>query len=650
MTFFRDLRCSPRALLNSFIYGSTFFLLICLFVMAYIFSDTYLSKQKVRLEESKDLISDFFDFQYRAISEEMWTENYASIRSRVAEIARQLSHASYDLVLADETGKCRAAFLDQQRNSPENGKANSQCIVPKELAERIGTFRSDSIRAFTRFDETRDRYLYIVPLFVGTVLKGYLYASISDPYGFCAENSVLLVMRLFFGPIMVILALWFAWLLFAKTAILKPYFETFIKMEKKEALGNLAGTVAHNIRSPLVVINSTVRTLQGNDQQKKLLIAVATRMENIANELITHYQGKSVPKGTEAMCFLLPVVDSIRVEKQEMLKDCNVEIHTDFTDMPSASVVPLKGSDLAVVLSNLLNNAIEACRGQDRRGEIKLSVHRSGDRQIAISIADNGKGMPSQILQRINTTGGTFGKEGGSGIGLQHAKRTITESGGNLSITSNEGFGTQIEIHVPLVSLPPWCPKGLDLTSFKQIVVLDDDPAMRLLWEQRLLGIKTILLSNPTQFDVSKYSDDSTFFIFDHDFGPLNITGLELIRRNQIGSRTVLVTSHFESPEIQQGVTEAGARLLPKFLVSQIDLALPEQGAQPRQIDLVLVDDDKMMHELWEFEAMQLGKRLRVATTADELDWSLIPKETPIYVDKNLENGVCCKISSMGAR
>ncbi len=588
--------------------------------MAYIFSDTYLSKQKLRLEESKDLISDFFDFQYRAISEEMWTENYASIRSRVAEIARQLSHATYDLVLVDENGNCRAAFLNQNRDSSEDVKAGTICTVPKELSEKLGTFRPDSIRASTRFDEAHDRYLYIAPLFVGTVLKGYLYASISDPYGFCSENSVILVMRLFFGPIMIILGLWFAWLLFAKTFILKPYFEAFVKLEKKEALGNLAGTVAHNIRSPLVVINSMVRTIQGNDQQKKLLIAVATRIENIANELITHYQGKSAPKGTEAMCFLLPVVDSIRVEKQELLKDCNIELQTDVNDVSSASVVPFKASDLAVVLSNLLNNAIDACRSQDHKNKVKLSVRRLGDRKISILIEDNGKGMSPQVLRRVNTTGGTFGKEGGSGIGLQHARNTISEAGGTLLITSEEGSGTQIEIQAPLVSLPSWCPKALDLSQFDQIVVMDDDPAMRLLWEQRLLGVRTVLLSIPEQFEVSRYSDDSTFFIFDYDFGPSSPTGLEIILRDHLGDRAVLVTSHFENLDIQKEVTECGAKLLPKFLVSQIDLVLSEQCTQPRQIDLVLVDDDKMMHELWEFEAIQLGKRLRVACSADELD------------------------------
>src|SRR5665213_1645164 len=96
------------------------------------------------------------------------------------------------------------------------------------------------------------------PLDVGAVRGGYLFASLSDPYGFYRGNSIALTLKIFAPVIGGIILLWFAWLYASRRFILRPYLLSLLDLEKKQALWKLAAQLGHDIRSPLAAMRRVV--------------------------------------------------------------------------------------------------------------------------------------------------------------------------------------------------------------------------------------------------------------------------------------------------------------------------------------------------------------------------------------------------------
>ena len=96
--------------------------------------------------------------------------------------------------------------------------------------------------------------------------------------------------------------------------------------------------------------------------------------------------------------------------------------------------------DLKRVLSNLINNAIEAYSATQ---EQKVIVYLKGH---SILVQDHGKGMSSDVSSKLFSPGASFGKEhsaqAGSGLGLYGAKKFMESIGGEILIESTPGLGT----------------------------------------------------------------------------------------------------------------------------------------------------------------------------------------------------------------
>ena len=76
------------------------------------------------------------------------------------------------------------------------------------------------------------------------------------------------------------------------------------------------------------------------------------------------------------------------------------------------------------------------------------------DKNIILTVSDNGKGIPPAILAKLGQRGETHGKAGGSGLGLFHARTTAVSWGGSLVITSTPGQGTTVTIKLPKAEAP----------------------------------------------------------------------------------------------------------------------------------------------------------------------------------------------------
>lgn len=106
------------------------------------------------------------------------------------------------------------------------------------------------------------------------------------------------------------------------------------------------------------------------------------------------------------------------------LRDANIAVN-----VPDV-VVRIPAPELARVLDILRENAVHACGG--RRANLTVSA-RVGVGTVAVSVADDGPGVPRELRARIFEAG-VSGTPGGSGYGLHAARRTIEQFGGTISL------------------------------------------------------------------------------------------------------------------------------------------------------------------------------------------------------------------------
>jgi two-component system, NtrC family, nitrogen regulation sensor histidine kinase NtrY len=98
------------------------------------------------------------------------------------------------------------------------------------------------------------------------------------------------------------------------------------------------------------------------------------------------------------------------------------------------------------VIINILKNAIEAVK-HDGTGQITLTLNKTVNDCIQLTIADNGEGMDTDTLNNIFIPFFTT-KPGGSGIGLSFSRQIIRQHGGTLQVSSEAGVGTVFTIEL----------------------------------------------------------------------------------------------------------------------------------------------------------------------------------------------------------
>ncbi len=157
---------------------------------------------------------------------------------------------------------------------------------------------------------------------------------------------------------------------------------------------------------------------------------------------------------TEKKCDLNSICKSILIEKTfeyQELSQIQFEFESHLTE---GTLVSIKESLLQRILSNFINNAVEAM--SSNCGKIKLMLFKDHD-QVKILVQDDGQGIPENILHIMGHKMVTFGKtnkpnapHSGNGIGVYSAQKYITQSGGSLEFSSKEGLGTSVLIRLPI--------------------------------------------------------------------------------------------------------------------------------------------------------------------------------------------------------
>lgn len=212
---------------------------------------------------------------------------------------------------------------------------------------------------------------------------------------------------------------------------------------------DLAWQVAHDIRSPLTFLNMFAERADSIAEEQRSAILQATgRINKIAGDLLKIRKGEMTSSSSRAN--LAQIRDSIQKLVYEKKVEYRLSDGCKFVfvggDSTTMCELPIESDTLLRIVSNILNNALEAI--DTSKGLIQIHTVDSAGR-ISIAIEDNGKGIPQEHISLIRNGGFTFGKVDGNGLGLHQAIKKIESLGGEISIVSVEKRGTTVTISLP---------------------------------------------------------------------------------------------------------------------------------------------------------------------------------------------------------
>ncbi len=335
-----------------------------------------------------------------------------------------------------------------------------------------------------------------------------------------------------------------------------------IENEKTAALNKLAAQVAHDIRSPLAALDTILCHVAELPEDIRVLVRQAIgRIKDISNDLVHRFKAVELHDEKEVL-FLIPVIEAIVSEKRVQFENYS-NLRVDFFDgKPEVpKFVEIESGAFKRVISNLVNNSVEAMNG---KGVVNLAIEECENDWI-IKITDDGPGFGSNS-ELINSSGDLNLENLSLGMGLKHANESMVRWGGRIQVSSSDS-GTVISLILQKRPAPNWSLDKLNVQLPGKIVIVDDDESIHQVLDRRFQGFKDRGLRVEHIYQPQSFETDAdSFYLVDYEFRNSSETGLELIRRMGIASRSVLVTSHFENRELIAAATAIGLRILPKSL------------------------------------------------------------------------------------
>ncbi len=204
------------------------------------------------------------------------------------------------------------------------------------------------------------------------------------------------------------------------------------RSEKLAAAGRLAATVAHEINNPLeAVTNLLYLAKTASDGEVRQYLDMAehelSRVGHMAKQTLGFYRDTTAPNYLQLGVLVEEVVDLYARPAQAKQVSIAIEIRGEVW-------VHACGGEVKQIVSNLLANAIDACRPG---GHIRVRLHAHGGR-ARITVADNGTGIARKDLRKIWEPFFTTKQQVGTGLGLWVTKDMVIKNGGRISVRSRQ--------------------------------------------------------------------------------------------------------------------------------------------------------------------------------------------------------------------
>ncbi|HEY5801526.1 MAG TPA: response regulator, partial [Burkholderiaceae bacterium] len=427
--------------------------------------------------------------------------------------------------------------------------------------------------------------------------------------------------------------------------------EALRQVQKMEAIGQLTGGVAHDFNNVLQIISSNLQLLQTQSgdsavHAKRLHSAIAAvdRGAKLSSHLLAFARRQPLQPAVISLARLLRGMDDLI--RRAVGEAVAIELETP-DDLWNTLVDP---SQLENVILNLAINARDAMNGagrvlirvrnlapQDQPDAVLAQVH--GQPCVLLEVADNGSGMPPEVVEKAFEPFFTTKPEGeGTGLGLSMAYGFVKQSGGHIAIDSEAGRGTTIRVYLPrsldaeteLAELA----HGPVAGGTETILVVEDDAAVRATVVDMLgsLGYRVLKAASADEGLLVLESGAQIDLLFTDVVMPGALRGPELAERARalIPGLSVLFTSGYTQNAMQEGgKLKAGVELLSKpYRMEQLARKIRHMLANARQRDYARALPRQaapskqaiQQYEATHPEVEVTGSTLKVLVVEDNLD------------------------------
>jgi signal transduction histidine kinase len=227
------------------------------------------------------------------------------------------------------------------------------------------------------------------------------------------------------------------------------------RVERLAAIGRIAGTIAHDLGTPLNSILGYAQLLQGKDlsaDARRCVKIIETQVERMVNIITQHLSktGYSAAKGVQVELSELAedTLDLLRPTFQRR----GIVVSTQLIGSPAW--VQCDEASLQRVLINLIDNAVDA---MEAGGKLTVATQvipcaNNEPGSVVIEITDSGAGIAPEVLPRIFEMFVTTKAPGrGTGLGLTVCQQIVKEYGGDIRVYSEVGTGTTVRVSLPAV-------------------------------------------------------------------------------------------------------------------------------------------------------------------------------------------------------
>lgn len=365
------------------------------------------------------------------------------------------------------------------------------------------------------------------------------------------------------------------------------YEETLRRAQKMEAIGELAGGVAHDFSNILGIILGNLELLrkrESDDERSRKQIESALKAVRRGTDLTRRLLGFSHQEATTRQrTDLVEFVGDLReLIAKSVTPRITVEIDVDRGVWP----VEVDPGDLGDALINLAVNArdamptggrlvVEASNRTLDENYIRLNPDAMTGDHVLISVSDTGTGMPRDVAQRIFEPFFTTKSKGkGTGLGLAMVYGCIKRCGGHVRVYSEVGHGTSFNIYIPRAAPENEAEVGGKVDQGKTrggsetVLIVDDEEMLREIAVEYLESLGYLALAaedGPSALGIIEKRDDIDLLFADvvmpGDLDGYNLARQALRRRPDL---RVLFTSGFTKGRVRS--TSRGDRLTNAWL------------------------------------------------------------------------------------
>lgn len=218
--------------------------------------------------------------------------------------------------------------------------------------------------------------------------------------------------------------------------------------EKLAIAGKMSASIAHEINNPLEAVTNLLYLLQYEERtaETKVYLQEAQQEVKRISEIVTHTLNFYRQSAEPDLCSISGLFESCLSLFRKRLQDYGIAAEKRWpSDLP---LISCQSGEIRQVLANLMSNAIDA---MPHGGRLLLSIEREDD-LLAITVADSGPGIPSELQKKILEPFFTTKGPRGTGLGLSISAEILARHKGTLNFESSTvpgRSGTSFRLTLP---------------------------------------------------------------------------------------------------------------------------------------------------------------------------------------------------------